>query len=265
MPAFIHFVLVHHGAAARPDEPRVLHFGVEGEAGHGNTAGTPVHLLVLDVRRMNPACVQAAFAAVTRLRRAPGIKHGVLVCDLPLLPLVLGAMRAGLRDIIHEPLTARHLLRLLRVATPGHRACARQISALAAIVRTLAGTGSPGGSAANLARREYAVVQRTEQLEHRETRLALERASLEDREHKLRAGTRRLERDFAAMQKDADIPAPAAPPPAPAPVTATPFSATPFAADLQIIAEQLDERARALDIRERMLQEMEELLSSQCV
>ncbi|MET0262630.1 MAG: hypothetical protein ABW223_07015 [Rariglobus sp.] len=264
--SLIHFALVHQGDATRPDEPRVLHFGVEGDAGNGTTAATPIHLLVLDVRRMKPACVQAAFAVVKRLRRAPGILHGVLVCDVPLLPLVLGAMRAGLRDLIHEPLTARQLLRLLRVATPAHRASARQISALAALVRTVASSDRAASPASTLARREYALVQRAEQLGHMETRLTLERATLEDREHKLRAGTRRLEREFAALQKDADIPKPAATPASSisnAPFSPGTVSASPFATDLQAIAAQLSERAHALDIRERMLHEMETLLTAQ--
>ena len=108
--SLIHFVLVHPGPAADPGRPRVLHLGAQLESAESTGASDPINLLVLDARRMNPACLQAAFTEVTRLRRSPGVKHGVLVCDAPLLPLVLGAMRAGLRDIIHEPLTARQLL-----------------------------------------------------------------------------------------------------------------------------------------------------------
>ncbi len=258
--SLIHFVLIHQGTVTEPDQPRVLHLGVEQEPAGDSPAATPVHLLVLDARRMKPPCLHAAFAAVTRLRRSAGVKHGVLVCDAPLLPLVLDAMRAGLRDIIHDPLSARQLLHLLRVATPGHRACARQISTLAALVRTLASTErAPGGP--TLARREHALVQRAEQLAHMETRLALQRASLEDREHKLRVATRRLEREFATLQNDGDL---SASPVRPAGTqTATPFSAPPFVADLQAITAQLAERAHALDIRERMLQEMESLLTAQ--
>ena len=257
-----HFVLIHQGASANADQPRVLHLNASLDLEDVNGATTPVNLLVLDARRMKPACLQSAFAEVTRLRRDPGVKHGVLVCDTPLLPLVLGAMRAGLRDIIHEPLTARQLLHMLRIATPGHRACAQQFSALAALVRTASASPRPTGTA-SLAGREYALVQRAEQLAHTETRLALQRASLEDREQKLRAGTRRLEREFAAQQSDPDVSKPA---PRPAGTrTATPFSAPPFVADLQAITAQLSERANALDIRERMLQEMETLLTAQLV
>ena len=253
--SLIHFALIHAGAAASPGQPRVLHFAVDDQGDGAAPPHTPVHLLVLDARRMNPACLQVAFLEVTRLRRSPGVRHGVLVCTMPLLPIVLGAMRAGLRDIIHEPPTARQLLHLLRVATPGHRACARQLSALAVLVRLLASSGRASDSSVSLARREYALVQRADQLAHTETRLALERAVLEDREHQLRAGTRRLEREFAALQKDPDIarPAPAATPP----------TAHPFATDLQAIAARLDERAQALDLRERMLLEMETLLTAQ--
>jgi DNA-binding NarL/FixJ family response regulator len=261
--SLIHFVLVHHGEAARPGSPRVLHFNVEGAAGESLSTNSPVHLLVLDARRMNAACLKAAFAEIRHLRSAPGFKHGVLVCNTPALPVVQEAMRAGLRDIIHEPLTARQLVQLLRAATPGNHACARQLAALAAIVRTLAAADRAAASpSASLARREYALVQRADQLAHMETRLALERAALEDREQKLRASARRLERDYAALQVETDTVRPK--PPAPAPVsTATPFSASPFATDLQAVAAQLAERATALDIRERMLQEMERLLTAQ--
>jgi hypothetical protein len=258
----IHFVLIHHGSAAHPHLPRVLHFGVEAADGDVGLTAEPVHLLVLDARRMNAACLKAALAETHRRRTSPGFKHGVLVCDSPALPVVQGAIRAGLRDIIHEPLTARQLVGLLRSATPGHRTCSRQIAALGAIVRTLAAAEGSVPSTL-LARREYAMTQRAEHLAHMEARLALERAALEDREQKLRADTRRLEREFVALQADADIIRTRRPVTPAAAATATPFSASPFATDLQAIAAQLAERSNTLDIRERMLQEMEALLLAQ--
>lgn len=254
----IHFVLIHHGGASKPDAPRVLHFGVSPTAEVGPSGKAPVHLLVLDARRMNPACLRAAFAEAQRLRATPGFLHGVLVCDVPLLPIVQSAIRTGLRDIIQEPLTARQLVHLLRSATPGQRACARQVAALSAIVRTVAAADQPAVTpSAILARREYALVQRAERLDHREARLALERAALEEREEQLRASSRRLDRELVSSQADRDARRTART------STATPFTASPFAVDLQAIATQLEERARALDIRERMLQEMEVLLTAQ--
>lgn len=265
--SLIHFALIHPGSAAHPEHPRVLHFNVGEDSVSTSPADAPVHLLVLDARRMNPACLKAAFAETLRHRSSPGFKHGVLVCDVPAIPVVRGAMRSGLRDIIQQPLTARQLVHLLRAATPGHRTCSRQIAALGAIVRTLAAADGPASSSAILARHEYALNQRSEQLDHRETRLTLERAALEDREQKLRASTRRLERDFAALQSETALtrPKPAAivSTPTATPFTASPFTTSPFATDLQAIAAQLAERAHALDIRERMLQEMETLLLAQ--
>lgn len=264
--SLIHFALIHPGTAAHPAHPRVLHVNIDGaSATSAPPADSTVHLLVLDARRMNPGCLRAAFAEIQRQRTFPGFKHGVLVCDVPALPLVQGAIRAGLRDIIHEPLTARQLVHLLRAATPGHRARSRQIAAFGALVRTLAAADTSASPSANLARREYALSQRADQLAHMETRLTLDRAALEDREQKLRAGTRRLERDFAALQKDADIAAPAdvAIPanPTATPFTASPFPSASFVTDLQAIAAQLDRRARDLDLREKLLLEMEALLS----
>jgi len=265
--SLIHFALIHPGSAAHPGLPRVLHFNVEGSDPAVPAAAAPVHLLVLDTRRMNAACLAAAFEETNRLRRFPGFRHGVLVCDVPLLPVVRSAMRVGLRDIIHEPLTARQLVQLLRAATPGHRACSRQIATLGAIVRTLAAADGPASPSADIARREYALAQRADQLTHMETRLSLERAALEDREQKLRASTRRLERDFAALQSETALarpkPAASVSTPTATPFTASPFTTSPFATDLQAIATQLAERAHALDIRERMLQEMESLLLAQ--
>ncbi len=265
--SLIHFALIYPGCAAHPAQPRVLRFNVGDAPVSTSTAAAPVHLLVLDARRMNPACLKAAFAETLRLRASSGFKHGVLVCDIPAIPVVRGAMRAGLRDIIQRPLNARQLVHLLRAATPGHRACSRQIAALGAIVRTLAAADAPTSPSAQLARREHALGQRADHLAHMETRLALERAALEDREQKLRASTRRLERDFASQQTETALsrpkPAPTVSTRSATPFTASPFTTSPFATDLQAIATQLAERALALDIRERMLQEMETLLLTQ--
>jgi hypothetical protein len=277
MPAsLIHFVLIHTGSATSPGQPCTLHFGLQNQAGQDSLAHTSVDLLVVDARRMKPDCLQAAFAEVIRIRSQNGFRHGILVCDVPKLPSVLGALRAGLRDIIHEPLTARRLVQILRTASPGHRIGSQQIAALAAIVRTLT-TERSTRPRSTLARREFALEQRADKLTHMETRLTLERAALEQREQKLRTNARHLERQFAALQNDSDVPKPAptatatpftsspfaSQPPFATSSTASPLSASPFVADLQAIAAQLAERANALDIRERMLLEMERLLSTQ--
>lgn len=270
MPAsLLRFIIVHHGGASRPGRPRVLRLHADSQA--RPPAEAPAHLLVLDSRRMNAACLKAAFVEIRKLREAPGFRHGVLVCDVPVLATVQGAIRAGLNDIIQEPLTARQLAALLRAGNPDRRVGAGQIAALAAIVRTVAAADGPAPSPSTvLARREYELVRRTERLDHAETRIALERASLEERERQLRTASRRLEREFAALQQDADIARPSPPatgatasPFGPPGATASPFSAHPFAPDLQSLAAQLAERARALDIRERMLHEMETLLAAQ--
>lgn len=266
-----HLVLLHRGSAARPDRPRSLHFSLSEHAGREGLAHTPVDLLVIDGRRMTGACLSAALAEAGRLRGATGVRHGVLVCEVPRLPVVVAALRAGLRDIVHEPLTARQLVQMLRAATPGKRACRHRLAALAAIVRTLAAGGMPA-PANTAARREYELELRAEQLAHKETRLSLERAALEDREQKLRAAARQMERRFALDKNEAPSrPASATAGPfgsvsaAPFPLAAGAASAHPFGApslvaDLQAIADRLEARDKALDIRERMLREMEALL-----
>ncbi len=265
LASLLHFVLIHQGAADKKNQPRALHFTVDADAvRQASSASSPADLLVIDSRRMSPVCVQAAFEHANRLRGGVGFRHGVLVCDVPLLPLVVGAMRAGLRDIIHEPITTRQLVKMLRAASPERRAFAPQAAALVAIMRTVAGTDRPAGNAVSIARREYALMQRAEKLANMETRLTLERAALEDRDQKLRASTRRLESEFAALQKDTDVPRTPIPEPAVG-QSVPPFVAveSPFATDLQSVIDRLSERARALDIRERMLQEMETLLLAQ--
>ena len=113
--------------------------------------------------------------------------------------------------------------------------------------------------AVEIARRDSELSSRAEQLANIEKRLAFDRAALEARDQELRASTRRLERNLARQQNDTDIPAPAAS------QTASPFGSTasPFgAADLQALATRLDQRARDLDFREKLLREMEALLTA---
>ena len=108
----------HHGEAAHPEHPRVLHFGVESDtaAAGGSLAHSAVHLLVLDARRMPPACLKAAFAETKRLRTAPGFKHGVLVCNLPQLAVIQGATEILSEHTRERPPAGKALARIQRAA-----------------------------------------------------------------------------------------------------------------------------------------------------
>lgn len=244
----LNFTLVHRGCARNPDKPRVEQLHVRRTGDEGGDRQPAPSLLVVDTRGMTPACADLSLRGAGRLRRGDDLRHGVLVCDVPRLPLVVAAMRAGLRDIITEPLSSAQMLRLLRAAAPGGRVTRRQFSALAALLRGLA--QAPRTPAArHLALREHELLQRADQLANRETRLELERAALEERERQLRASTLGFERRFAALQRDTDL-APRRPEPA-APT------------ELEGLAAKLTERAKALDIRERILQELENILLGQ--
>ncbi len=250
------FTLIHRGGPADPHRPRVEQLRLHrGESG-GDTRASVCSLLVVDARGMTPACTDLALREAGRLRREARAGHGVLLCNVPRLPLVVAAMRAGLRDIIHEPLSAAHMLRLLRAATPGGRLAARQVSAIASLLRGLA--QAPRQPAArHLAQREHALQRHSEQLAARETRLELERAALEERERRLRASSLSFERRFAALQRDADL--------APAAESGAALASVPEprTAELDGLAARLKERAQALDIRERILQELEHILLGQ--
>lgn len=248
------FTLIHRGGSANPHHPRMEQLQLRrGESG-GDTRVHACSLLVVDARGMTSACTDLALREAGRLRRESHARHGVLLCNVPRVPLVVAAMRAGLRDIIHEPLSATHMLRFLRAATPGRRLSARQVSALAALLRGLAQAPRQPASR-HLAQREHALQQHAEQLANRETRLELERAALEERERQLRASSLSLERRFAALQRDTDLAA--ANEPEPAGVAGTRNTG------IDGLAARLKERAQALDIRERILQELEHILLGQ--
>ncbi len=247
----VHCVLIRRGPGNKPGTPSVLHLDVKGIIHQAGPRRQPVNLVVVDSQGMREDCQKAAFAEVTRLRSSNVFRHGVLVCDSPRLPLIVAAMRAGLRDVISEPLSARQLAQLLNANSPAGRTTTPQFAALAATLRAFAAP-SRTPSERSLTRRENALLKRNEELQNQEARLTVERASLEEREQQLRTNTRRFERTFAAMQKDLDV----TPPPAAQ-------SAPPFHPELEGIAVKLAERTKALDIRERMLQELENILLGQ--
>ena len=131
------------------------------------------------------------------------------------------------------------------------------LEALATLIGLLRLSGGkqafvPPVPAVEITRRENELSSRAEQLANIEKRLAFDRAALEARDQELRASTRRLERNLTRLQNDADAPAPV---PGPAP---SPFAA----AELQALAVRLEQRTRDLDFREKLLREMEALLTA---
>lgn len=248
----MNLILLTRGTPKHPDAPgvRQVQLHTSDAASTAPSRARAVHLLVLDARRMSPACLEAAFAEVATINRTLGFRLGVLLCAAPTLDLTVKAMRAGLHDIIRDSLDARDLRSLLQHALSGSRVGRETLATVFGLLRLSAGRQpfAPPLPSMEIARREHELSRRAEQLANIEKRLAFDRAALEARDEELRASTRRLERSLASQQSDADV---ASSPPAPA------------AAELHALAARLEQRARDLDFREKLLREMETLLTAQ--
>lgn len=208
----------------------------------------PIDLLVLDARHMSPACLSAATRSVTEIRSRHGLRHGVLLCAQPTLPLIVASIRCGLRDVINQYIGAAHLRQLLRAALPN--LTRREYRDAVAFLRTFSAfSGSEGGNSLPLARRAEELSRRAEALAEQEKALALEKDRLARQEQDLRERTRRLDRQIARMQNDADI--------QPGPPPAIAGAGQP---DYAAMSRRLEQRAAELDVREKLLNEMQTLL-----
>lgn len=246
----MNLILITRGHRTRPDTPcvRQVHLQIS-ETPSSHTRA--VHLLVLDARRMSAACLDASLAEVATINHTLGFRLGVLLCSTPTLDLTVKTMRAGLHDIIRETLSARGLCKLVQHALPGSRLGHEALVTIFSLLRLSGGKQAflPPLPVVEIARRETELSCRAEQLANIEKRLAFDRAALEARDQELRASTRRLERNLARQQSDADVA------PAPSPASSV-------GADLQTLAARLEQRARDLDFREKLLLEMEALLTA---
>lgn len=244
----MNLIVLTKGPRSRPDSPSVRQLQLDAGENPASANTRAVHLLVVDARRMTPACLDASLAEIATINRTLGFRVGVLVCTTPTLALTVNAMRAGLHDIIREALDARSLRRLVQNSLPRTRAGLETLETVLSLVRLSGGkqTFQPPVPANDLARRHNELASRAEQLANIEKRLAFDRAALDARDQELRASTRRLERNLTRLQSDSDV----------APAT------SPASSELQALAERLDQRARDLDFREKLLLEMESLLTA---
>jgi hypothetical protein len=221
---------LHHGPhATRPHDP------------------APIDLLVLDARHMSPACLTAGTHSVVELRSRHGLRHGVLLCAQPTLPLIVASIRCGLRDVINQYIGAAHLRQLLRAALPS--LSRREYRDAVAFLRTFSAFSGSEGNSLPLARRAEELSRRAESLAEQQKALAIEKDRLARTEQDLRERTRRLDRQIARMQTDADI--------QPGPPPAITASAAP---DYAAMSRRLEQRAAELDVREKLLNEMQSLL-----
>ncbi|MEY4489508.1 MAG: hypothetical protein RIQ79_2016 [Verrucomicrobiota bacterium] len=206
-----------------------------------------VNLLIMDARSMNDECLTLATAKVAEFRRQHGLGHGVLLCAKPTLPLLVASIRCGLRDVTTQYIGAAHLLRILRSATPG--LTRRDYIEIVCFLRTFNAFSTGEGDATTVARRSKELARLAETLAQQEKDMALEKDRVARMEQDLRERTRRLDRQVARMQASSDVAHPATNPPLGAP-------------DYDAVSRQLDKRAAELDVREKLLNEMEKLLLS---
>ncbi len=220
------------------------------------TTTGPVNLLVLDSRHMSPECFAAATQAVNDIRARHGLRYGVMLCGArPPLPMVVAAIRCGLRDIISQYIGAAHLRQVLRAAVPDLGR--REFRDAIAFLRTFSGFSGAGtvtDGDANIGRRAEELNRRAEALTERENAITLAKEQLAKAERELRERTRRLDRQLARMQTDADL---GPPPQAVASTDSTPPIGS---GELTALAQRLEQRAAELDVREKLLNEMQALL-----
>ncbi len=223
-----------------------LHHHATNSQGVERAPSRHVNLLILDARDMTDKCLVSATTTVVEIRKQHGLSLGVLLCAKPTLPLLVASIRCGLRDVITQYINAAHLRQVLRSAVSG--LTRREYRNVVSFLRTFNAFSTGEGDATTLARRSEEIARRFEVLTEREKEIALEKDRIARTEQDLRERTRRLDRQIARMQNDADL-TPAA----------TPAIGSP---DLDAMSKRLDIRAAELDVREKLLNEMQSLLLS---
>lgn len=223
-----------------------LHHHAANAQGVERAPSRHVNLLVLDAREMSDECLASATTKVVEIRQQHGLGHGVLLCAKPTLPLLVASIRCGLRDVITQYIDAVHLRQVLRSAVSG--LTRREYRDAVSFLRTFNAFSTGEGDATTLARRAEELARRAEVLAEQEKELALEKDRIARAEQDLRERTRRLDRQIARMQDDADIT------PAAGPALGSP--------ELEAMSKRLDIRAAELDVREKLLNEMQTLLLS---
>lgn len=238
-------VLLTRGLGGGLSIQQVLHY-----TGLERTPVPPplVNLLILDARRMEKECFAAACAEVGTIRAKLGLNLGVLVCKTPTLALTVAAIRCGLRDVVTQYVTAAHLRQLIRVASPEARL--QDFDGVVSFLRTFSGLSTTETAPGDLARREQELARRVEELSSLEKRLATDKDNIARHEQELRERTRRFDRQLARLQTDVDVGTP-------------PVSSVPPFAEKEAMSRLLDQRAAELDLREKLLLEMQELLTAQ--
>lgn len=244
----MHLVLI---AAGQGNELSTQHIHLQHGTG-GHAPSRFVDLLVLDARHMHQGGIEAAMKAVADIRTRHGFRHGVLLCAQPALPLVVSAIRIGLRDVISQYISAAHLRQLLRSAIPS--LTRREYRSIVAFLRAFNAFSSTNGHSVPLARQSEELDRRKRELDEQTKIFEIEKDRLARADQEIRERTRRLDRQIARLQNDSDVSG----------LTSSPFatgSASPMP-DTAAQSRRLDQRAAELDLREKLLNEMQTLLLS---
>jgi hypothetical protein len=253
----MHLVLLTAGKGDSLSTQHLRH----GQPASARHTSDNIDLLILDARHMSPACLAAATRCVVEIRSRHGLRHGVLLCTQPTLPLIVASIRCGLRDVITQYLGAAHLRQLLRASAPN--LTRRDFRDAVSFLRTFSAFSTTDGNSLPLARRAEELTRRAETLAEQEKTIALEKDRLARLEQDLRDRTRRLDRQIARLQNDADIqPGYTQSPFAPSGHTNAPVAGGSNAPlpDYAAMSRRLEQRAAELDVREKLLNEMQTLL-----
>jgi DNA repair exonuclease SbcCD ATPase subunit len=240
----VHIVILTHGKNDALSIQHVHHHSAS--ATPAERAPSPnVNLLVLDARQMSAECLNEATRKVVEMRAKNGLRHAILLCDKPDLPLLVASIRCGLRDVVSKHIDAAHLRQLLRAADPG--LSRRDYRDAIAFLRTFNAfaTGEGGSTGHTLARRAEELGRLATTLAEQEKDLADEKDRLARLDQDIRERTRRLDRQIARLQNDSDI---------------TPAAPAANTAELDALAQKLEKRSAELDVREKLLNEMQTLL-----
>jgi len=215
-----------------------------------------VDLLILDSRNLSEECLNKATNTIADIRARHGLRHGILFCSHPSLPLIVASIRCGLRDVITNHIDAFHLRLLLRSARPSltRREYHDAVSLLRAFSSFGGGGGHSDGNSVSLARKTNELNRRAEALDEASKALALEKDRLVRAEQDIRERTRRLDRQIARLQNDTDVAA--------SPYAASGVASAPPIPDYSAMAQRLEQRAAELNLREKLLDEMQSLLLS---
>lgn len=250
----MNIILITAGHTRLPEQPIIQQLRLQAGSTEKALHANGVNLLVVDSRRMTPACLVAALKEPGVINHQIGFSFGLLLCRTATIKLTVAAMRAGLHDIVDGSISAWQLRGILSASMPRTKLTAANFSACASFMRALVGGAAMRQlPAVQLARRERELARRSDQLANIERRLAFDREALAARDQELSENTRRFHDQFSRFQMD--VQELVAPPPEKPPTVTS--------AELETRAAQLEQRARDLDFREKLLTEMESLLSAQ--